>query len=683
MRHVLRPVAAGTRGDRVVHEAEVELAPDEIAEAHLHVHGIATVWELQVNGTAVASDESMWATHVVDVTAWLRPGTNTVTVLSLSEEALRERVAGLPRRPRARWRTRLVEQTGWRWIRSSVLGRAPGFAPGPPVQGPWRPLVLETGTAARVRDLRLRPSLHEGTGVLEVEVDVRGDVTRLEIEVVDRVDGQATTTPVDLVEGRGSARVELDGVRPWWPHTHGDPALHRVRLITDDGPLDLPGDGTAAATWRDVGFRSLGNGSAAGRPETGDASIDLHVNGVRVFCRGVVWTPGDLEALESAAALGFNLVRVPGIGSYESDAFHARCDELGLLVWQDLMLATHDYPLGDGDFAQRLAAEVRTETGRLGGHPSTVVVCGSAEQEQQALWFGSRIDDGAHRELAAFTRPLVEESDIDALWVDSTTTGGVPATRVDVGVAQWFGVGAYRRPVADTRAAGVRFAAECLAFAHPAEPPEEGSAPRDHGSPWDFADVREHYLHERHGPDATDEQRARVAGAVMAEVFGEWRRPASPCGGGIVLWLRDLAPGPGWGLLDHRGRPKPAALELAPVLQPVAVWLVDEGASGLDVHVANDGPEPLVGRLVVSLVAGDRALEEASTDVVVPPHAHEIRGVDELLGRWTDANRSMRFGPASHDRVEVCLGVGHVERRARWLVPAELAPALGEDPAGS
>ena len=32
-----------------------------------------------------------------------------------------------------------------------------------------------------------------------------------------------------------------------------------------------------------------------------------------------------------------------------------------------------------------------------------------------------------------------------------------------------------------------------------------------------------------------------VSGEVMAEVFGEWRRAASPCGGGIVLWLRDLA----------------------------------------------------------------------------------------------------------------------------------------------
>ena len=71
-----------------------------------------------------------------------------------------------------------------------------------------------------------------------------------------------------------------------------------------------------------------------------------------MFCRGAVWTPGDLAALDEAVGLGLNMVRVPGIAAYESDAFHARCDELGLLVWQDLMFATFDYPLADEEFVE-------------------------------------------------------------------------------------------------------------------------------------------------------------------------------------------------------------------------------------------------------------------------------------------------------------------------------------------
>ena len=169
--------------------------------------------------------------------------------------------------------------------------------------------------------------------------------------------------------------------------------------------------------------------------------------------------------------------------------------------------------------------------------------------------------------------------------------------RVDTGIAQYFGVGAYLRDLPDARHSGVRFASECLAFSNlpdpvVAGPDEKQGVPQDNGADWDFADVREHYARARYGDDATEAERQRVTGEVMADVFGEWRRPDSVCGGGIVLWLRDLEPGAGWGLLDHTGAPKPAALALAPTLQPTAVWFVDEGLNGLDVHVAHDPGEP-------------------------------------------------------------------------------------------
>ena len=80
-----------------------------------------------------------------------------------------------------------------------------------------------------------------------------------------------------------------------------------------------------------------------------------------------------------------------------------------------------------------------------------------------------------------------------------------------------------------------------------------------------------------------------VSGEVMAEVFGEWRRSASPCGGGIILWSADLEPGAGWGILDSQGQPKAAYWFLKRALAPCAVWTTDEGLNGVDIHVANDG----------------------------------------------------------------------------------------------
>src|SRR4051794_8731575 len=462
----------GPDADAIAHEFVAHCTADEAGV--LEVGGIATVWDLLVDGAVVASGRSMFERHVVDVEA----GDHEVRIVV---HPLTDLLDALPSRPRQRWRTMLVEDARLRWVRTQLLGRAPGFSPGPPVVGPYRPVTLVTG--ARPRPL-VRAWLEDTTGVVEVD---------------------------------GKRRLELPDVELWWPHTHGTPKLHDVVV-----------DGEVVGR---VGFRTVENRS--------EHSLDLWVNGVRVFCRGAVWTPGDLAALDEAVALGLNLVRVPGIAAYESDAFHERCDELGLLVWQDLMFATLDYPLADDEFVATIADEVRDQTRRLLSHPSTVVVCGSAEHEQQAAMFGVSPETGYAGELAALLRPLVEESGLDAVWVDSSPSGGDPVTRVDQGIAQYFGVGAYLRDLPDVRHSRVGFAAECLAFSNLTDPLVRGGVPRDNGAEWDFADVRAHYLWRRYEGDATQADAQRVTGEVMAEVFGEWRGPGAGWGGGV----RSLVPG--------------------------------------------------------------------------------------------------------------------------------------------
>jgi beta-mannosidase len=607
----------GPDADEVEHVFVAQAVAD--ADGVLEVEGIATVWDLLVDGEVAASGRSQFERHTVPVAA----GAHEVRVVV---HPLAPVLDEAPRKPRQRWRTMLVEDARLRWVRTQLLGRAPGFSPGPPVVGPHLPVTLVTGP---------RPPR-----VLRTWLD-------------------GTTGVVELSDGRS---VRVPDAQLWWPHTHGTPHLHDVEV-----------DGHALR----VGFRTVENRSAD--------SLDLWVNGVRVFARGAVWTPGPLDALDEAVGLGLNLVRVPGIAAYESEAFHARCDELGMLVWQDLMFATFDYPLADPGFASVVEREVRGVTALLARHPSTVVVCGSAEHEQQAAMFGVSPSTGAARELAAHLAPLVRDSACDAVWVDSSPSGGDPVIRVDTGIAQYFGVGAYLRPLPDARHSRVGFAAECLAFSHlpapgsPADVP--GGVPQDNGADWDFADVREHYLRERYGADAAPdgEEARRVTGEVMADVFGEWRRPGSGCGGGIVLWLRDVQPGAGWGLLDSTGRAKPAALALAPVLQPTAVWVVDEGLNGLDVHVAHDGSAPLSATLEVELLRPDGAVGETCTvEVSLPPHGHAVYGVEALLGRFADVSYAYRFGPPQHLGVRARLtasGAGPgLERSATWHVPLASLP---------
>ena len=635
--------APGPDADAERHEfvAVADLAPaDAAGPAVLEVGGVATVHDVLVNGTLVHSGTSMVDRPVVDVSAAVRPGRNEIRVVV---HPLAEALDAAPRKPRARWRTMLTDEPRLRWVRTQVLGRAPGFAPGPPVVGPYRPMVLVTGPRPAAVDVRT--SVAGAAGVLDVVAPGGGAV---------RV-SRAGTALAQVPLAGGRARVTLPDVELWWPHTHGTPALYDVEVLVDGGDPVL----------RRVGFRTLENRSPG--------SVSLRVNGIDVFCRGAVWTPGGLDALDAAVALGLNLVRVPGTTAYESDAFHARCDELGLLVWADLMFTTFDYPLADPGFVEQVTHEVRAQAIRLAQHPSTAVVCGGAEHEQQASMFGVATGSGAARELPDLLRPLVAATGVDAVWVDGSPTGGDPVTRVDTGVAQYFGVGAYLRDLPDVRHSRVRFAAECLAFANlpAAGSPADvlGGVPRDNGAGWDFADVREHYARRRYGAAATRDDARRVTGELMAEVFGEWRRPDSGCGGGIVLWLRDLAPGAGWGLLDVTGAPKPAALVLAEVLAPTTVWVVDEGLSGLDVHVAHDGPDPLELTLAVDLVRRDGSAESATTTWTAGPHSHRVVGVEALLGRFADASYAYRFGPPPHTAVRAVLTGPGLRREACWRLP--------------
>ena len=177
----------------------------------------------------------------------------------------------------------------------------------------------------------------------------------------------------------------------------------------------------------------------------------------------------------------------------------------------------------------------------------------------------------------------------------------------------------------------------------------------------------------------------------MAEVLGEWRRAGSPCGGALVLWLNDLMPGAGWGLLDHHGAPKVAHHHLRRACAPVAVWSTDEGLGGIVAHVANDGPAPLTARLRVSLYRDFRLLvDEAVLDFELGPHGYVAHNVETLLGRFVDASWAYRFGPPAQDLVALSLecargrerGGGLGERRGEGEGEFELLSQSFRFPAG-
>jgi beta-mannosidase len=142
----------------------------------------------------------------------------------------------------------------------------------------------------------------------------------------------------------------------------------------------------------------------------------------------------------------------------------------------------------------------------------------------------------------------------------------------------------------------------------------------------------------------------------MTHVYGEWRRAGSPSGGGLILWLRDLVPGAGWGVIDDRGRPKTAYHHLRRILAPTAVWLIDEGIGGVVAHVANDRGTPLDARLRVALFTDlELPVGRAEVPIDLPAHGAAQYDVEAVIGHFVDASWAYRFGPPAQDVIVASL----------------------------
>ena len=639
----------------------------------LRCDGLATVAEVWVDDVCMLRSSSMFLRHDLALHARGQGARQLHLCFRSTQTALRERKGG-----RARWRPRLTSSQGLRTVRSSFLGRMPGWCPAIPCVGPWRPITwldLAPGSPPVLLSVDLRSRLDGDVGRVEAVLRFAHDVPGgMDVRLVVGDHGMR----LDHLAGDAvGGTLSIESPQPWWPHTHGMPHLYEASVHLDKTVLPLGR----------LGFRTV----AADAGEDG-AGFGLSVDGIPIFSRGACWTTADLAQmpwseqalrpwLQAARDAGMNMLRVGGTMAYEAEAFFSLCDEFGIMVWQDIMLANFDYPEQDPEFLQTLDAEIEQLLLRTAGHPCLAVLCGGSETMQQAAMLGMPAKTWRQALYHTVIAEAVRRRRPDLVYVENSPSGGDLPFGVDAGVAHYYGVGAYLRPLDDARRAGVRFAAECLAFANVpdrrlierhmpgvsvTEPRWKAAVPRDVGASWDFEDVRDHYLKLLFDVDpvrlrSTDAARyldlSRAIGClVMERVFAEWRRCGATCAGGLVWQFQDVSPGAGWGVLDSDGRPKPVWYALRRAFRPQQLIFSDEGLNGLDLHVVNERADRLDA--VVRLVCwreGEIQIRSAERAISVPGRSKQRLGSQELLAEFFDINDAYHFGPRTHDVVSASL----------------------------
>lgn len=643
----------------------------------LHLAGLATIARVWIDDEVVLDTSNMFRTHDVAVPEGRGGRTLTIAFRSL-DAALRER------RPRPRWKTNLVANQRLRWFRTTLLGRIPGWTPAVSAVGPWRPITWTPASGPDVVDHSVRSEIDGSAGILHFEARF-GQENEAERITASLLRCGNVTVPLEVEVAAGvataRARLEIDDPELWWPHTHGRPALYdyEVRIETADGVWCADGS---------VGFRTV-------RVDRSEGGATLLVNDRPVFCRGACWTTNDIvtlvgtspdrrRTLQLLADANGNMVRVGGTMVYEVDDFYDLCDELGIMVWQDLMFANMDYPMDDPDFRQDVEVEIHQAVDRLAAHASVVTLCGGSEVEQQAAMFGAPDEAWRSSYFTDELPGLLSEIAPDLPYWSSTPTGGVLPFHLSEGLGHYYGVGAYRRSLDDARLSPVRFSPEALGFSNVPEPSNlseltghgtppphapawKAGVPRDSNAGWDFEDIRDHYIGRLHGVDpielrAQDLDRylmlARaITGRVMEHVFDEWRLASHPCAGALVWLLQDLRPGAGWGIIDSDKNAKPVLHYLARAWAPFRLTILDRGLDGLSVAVLNETRAAVGGTLTVRLYNDEsKVVSEGDTPLEVSAGSEVQISAEAVLGHFADPTYAYRFGPLRHAAV-----VAHLE----------------------
>lgn len=343
------------------------------------------------------------------------------------------------------------------------------------------------------------------------------------------------------------------------------------------------------------------------------------LNGVPLFCKGANWIPPDSfytrfteeklnKALIAAKDANMNMLRVWGGGFYESDAFYDKCDELGILVWQDFGFACALYPLYNEEFFTSVSKEVSYNVKRLRHHPSLALWCGNNEIEMMApLWFFKRkatkkLEEFFYRDLPKMLSSL----DTVTSYVVGSPSSSSFMKKVNShndGDSHLWNVWHGLQPMTFYRKRLSRFCSEFGMEALPDIKTLSSFTAKESFSMTSPAFMAHqkclsgnkkilYYISSRFRLPKKFEDTIYLSQIVQAEVIKDasehWRRNKGRCNGSLYWQFNDCWPCISWSGMDYYGRYKALHYSAKRFFSPVCASLVTRDKNKVDFFVIND-----------------------------------------------------------------------------------------------
>ena len=332
--------------------------------------GLDTLCDIYLNGKPIGHTRNMHRSYEFDITELLQKKNELKLVFHSANKYFKMKdkenhTAG-----------NLDSLLGYSHLRKSFCMSGWDWGPRLPDAGIWRDIYLLCGDTDRIKDIRITQRHENGRVWITPCVSTQKGNAKIQI-ILTNPDGEK-------LELQANEESEILNPKLWWPNGLGEQNIYNVSvtLYEDDNAVD--------SAEKNIGLRTLK--LIRNKDEFGE-SFCHEVNGVKFFAMGADYIPEDCilsritperteRLLTHCRNANFNAIRVWGGGNYPNDDFYESCDRLGLVVFNDLMIACTLFPF-DEELKKEFLDEVKENLIRIRHHACIALICGNNECEWQ------------------------------------------------------------------------------------------------------------------------------------------------------------------------------------------------------------------------------------------------------------------------------------------------------------